>query len=251
MNLSVVLSGGAARGAFHLGVLHFLEEQNIAIKAYSGSSIGSIIAVSHSSGIKAKEQLKIFMSKDLKQCIEFNYFLNGFFKINPNKSIINELLPLKNLEDLSTKVWVNAYDIKNKQLHCFNQGDIKSLCLASSALIPMFRPISYNNMYLIDGGLFDNIPIKPLLDLPYETLCIDLLPKKEVQAHEKKKFSLLKLFKKKLFSTLIENNKFSQEHTTYYLSTQNLLEFKMFSFDELQSCFDLGYKEASKFFLKI
>ena len=46
MNLALALGGGAARGAFHLGVLHFCEENNIEIVAYSGSSIGSIIACS-------------------------------------------------------------------------------------------------------------------------------------------------------------------------------------------------------------
>lgn len=73
-NLALALGGGAARGAFHLGVLHFLEKNQIDIKAYSGSSIGSIISASHASGISAKEQLKIFASNDLKKAIKFNYF---------------------------------------------------------------------------------------------------------------------------------------------------------------------------------
>ena len=66
-NLALVLSGGAARGAFHLGVLSFFEQHNIEIKAYSGSSIGAIISASHASGISAKEQLRIFSSKDIRQ----------------------------------------------------------------------------------------------------------------------------------------------------------------------------------------
>lgn len=98
MKLGLVLSGGAARGAFHLGVLQFLEEQNIKIDVYSGSSIGAIISVSHASGISAKEQLKIFSSNDIKQVLKFNYLNKGLLKIDTKHQILNELLPIKNLE---------------------------------------------------------------------------------------------------------------------------------------------------------
>ena len=54
-NIAIALGGGVARGAFHLGVLDFCEQHKIDIKAYSGSSIGSIISASHASGVKAKE----------------------------------------------------------------------------------------------------------------------------------------------------------------------------------------------------
>lgn len=67
MNYALVLGGGAARGAFHLGFLHFCEENNIVINAYSGASIGAIISASHASGVRAKEQLEIFASNDVKK----------------------------------------------------------------------------------------------------------------------------------------------------------------------------------------
>ncbi len=54
-NLALALGGGAARGAFHLGVLDFCEQHNIDIKAYSGSSIGAIISASHARGVRAKK----------------------------------------------------------------------------------------------------------------------------------------------------------------------------------------------------
>ncbi len=143
MSLALVLSGGAARGAFHLGILHFVEENNIQIDAYSGSSIGAIISASHASGVKAKEQLKIFSSKELKKVLKFNYFKNGLIKIDTNHPLLNDLLPIKKLEDIPKKVFVNAYDIKQKKLHYFDQGDTHTLCIASSALVPLFKPINY------------------------------------------------------------------------------------------------------------
>ena len=94
-NLALALGGGVARGAFHLGFLDFCETHNIDIKAYSGSSIGAIISTSHASGVKAKEQLKIFSSKEIRQVLKFNFFRNGLLKIDSTNKIIKELLPIE------------------------------------------------------------------------------------------------------------------------------------------------------------
>ena len=248
-NLALVLGGGAARGAFHLGVLDFCDEHKIEIKAYSGSSIGAIIAASHASGISAKEQLKIFSSKDLRQVLKFNYFKNGLLKIDSSNKIVKELLPIEKLEDIPKPVWVNAYDLKKKELHYFNSGDTITLCLASSALVPLFKPISYHGMNLIDGGLFDNLPIKPLLEKNYDIYTIDLFAKDN--QIKTKKFNPLKNIKMNLFKQLHENHKFSLENTNYYLGSKHIRSFSLFTFNELDECFKLGIKEAQNHFLDI
>lgn len=246
-NLALCLSGGAARGAFHLGILDFLEQHNIEIKAYSGSSIGAIIGASHASGVKAREQLKIFSSKDLRQSLKFNYFKNGLLKINTESKIIKELLPIERLENIPKPIWVNAYDLKKKELHYFNNGDTITLCLASSALVPIFKPISYEGMYLIDGGLFDNIPIKPLQNKNYNIYSIDLFAKEHKTSV--KKSNPIKQFKKSLFKQLHENHKHTMENTNYYLGSHHIRNFSLFTFKELEECFKLGLKEAQNHFL--
>ncbi|AXH10972.1 patatin [Malaciobacter halophilus] len=248
-NLALALGGGAARGAFHLGVLHFFEKNHINIKAYSGSSIGSIISVSHASGVSAKEQLKIFASKDTRQAIKFNYFKGGVLKIDESNKVLKELLPIKRLEHLPKKVFINAYDLKKRELHYFKKGDVVTLCMASSALIPIFKPIKYKNMYLIDGGLFDNIPIKPLENSGYDIYAVDLFAKKN--SIYKQDFNPIKLLKRKMFKSLYENHKYSINNTTYYLGSKHIRSFSLFTFKELEDCFNLGFKEAQNHFLDI
>ena len=246
-NLALALGGGVARGAFHLGFLDFCETHNIDIKAYSGSSIGAIISASHASRVKAKEQLKLFSSKELKQAIKFNYFRNGLLRIDASNKIIKELLPIEKLEDIQKPVWINAYDLKKKELHYFNSGDTITLCIASSALVPIFKPVSYEGMYLIDGGLFDNIPIKPLQNRGYDIYAIDLFAKS--QEHKTKKFNPIKSIKKSLFKQLHSNHKYSLENTNYYLGSPHIKNFSLFTFQELEECFKLGIKEAQNHFL--
>jgi NTE family protein len=248
-NIAIVLGGGAARGAFHLGVLDFCEQHNIEIQAYSGSSIGAIISASHASGIKASEQLKIFKSKDVRQALKFNYFKNGLLKIDTSNKIIKEILPIERIEDIPKPIWVNAYDLKKRELHYFNEGNTITLCMASSALIPLFRPISYEHMYLIDGGLFDNLPIKPLEDKNYDIHTLDLFAKNKVS--EKKRINPMSYIKKTMLKQLHINHKYTLEKTNHYLGSQFIQEFSLFTFKEIDDCFKLGFKEAQKHFLDI
>lgn len=245
---AIALGGGAARGAFHLGVLHFMEENNIQIDAYSGSSIGAIISVSHASGVKAKEQLKIFSSRELKSVLKFNYFKNGLLKIQKDHKILNDLLPISKLEDLPKKNYITAYDLKRRELHYFDKGDSHILCMASSALIPLFKPISYENMYLIDGGLFDCLPIKVFDKNEYEVFAIDLFPKSNKKL-KKLRLNPIKYFKRRLFTQLYENHSLSILHANTYLGSYEIRDYSMFTFKELHDCFDFGYKEAKKIFL--
>ena len=246
-NLALCLGGGAARGAFHLGVLDFCEQHNIDIKAYSGSSIGSIISASHASGINAREQLKIFSSKEIRQVLKFNYFRKGLLKIDTSNKIIKELLPIEKLEDIPKPIWVSAYDLKKKELHYFNSGNTIDLCLGSSALVPIFKPINYEGMSLIDGGLFDNMPIKPLQNKGYNIYLVDLFAKEHKL--KIKKTNPLKEIKKSLFKQLHENHKHSMENTNYYLGSQHIRSSSLFTFQEMEECFKLGVKEAQNHFL--
>ncbi|QKF83406.1 patatin-like phospholipase family protein [Halarcobacter ebronensis] len=245
--LALALGGGAAKGAFHLGVLDFFEESKITIDAYSGSSIGAIIAASHASGVKAKEQLQIFSSKDIKKLLKFNYFRNGLIRIAENQKILDDLLPIKRLEDIPKEIYLTAYDLRKKELHYFTEGDTQKLCMASSALIPLFRPISYKDMYLIDGGLFDSVPIKPFDKNSYEIIAIDLFPKK-IKDEKIRRVTLFKSLQRKLFVQLHENHNFTILNTNQYLTSLEIWDYSMFTFKELEECFKLGYKEAKRHF---
>lgn len=249
MNLSLCLSGGASRGAFHLGVLSFLEEQNIKINAYSGSSIGAVICASYASGVKAKEQLKIFKSKELKKSIKINPFFNGLLKIDMNNYIFEELLPVKNIEELTVPLYLCSYDLKNKQIKYFDKGNIKELCLASTAIFPLFKLAKYNNLTLLDGGLIDHLPVKPLKKHPYKILGIDLLPRK--RKSNKKTLNPIKLTKRKIFKTWHEKLNYSISNTDYYLTSMELRNYKLFTFENLDTLFNLGYKEAENYFKKL
>ena len=57
--VGVVLSGGGAGGACHVGVLKALEEKNIPIDYITGTSIGALVGGLYASGYSVEEMEKI------------------------------------------------------------------------------------------------------------------------------------------------------------------------------------------------
>ena len=69
--VGLVLSGGGAKGAAHIGVIKALEENNIPIDYITGTSIGAIIGSLYAMGYSPEEMLELMLSK------EFAYWQTG------------------------------------------------------------------------------------------------------------------------------------------------------------------------------
>ncbi|MCF5326996.1 hypothetical protein GIW15_23780, partial [Pseudomonas lurida] len=67
--IGLVLSGGAARGLAHIGVLKALEEQGIQVDAIAGTSMGAVIGGLYASGYKIDELEKLALSIDWQQAL--------------------------------------------------------------------------------------------------------------------------------------------------------------------------------------
>ncbi len=55
LRVGLVLSGGGARGAAHIGVLKVLEELHVPIDAIAGTSMGAVVGGLYASGLSARE----------------------------------------------------------------------------------------------------------------------------------------------------------------------------------------------------
>ena len=60
--VGLVLSGGGARGAAHIGVIKALEENNIPIDYIAGTSIGAIVGSLYAMGYTPDEMLQLMHS---------------------------------------------------------------------------------------------------------------------------------------------------------------------------------------------
>lgn len=67
--VGVVLSGGGAKGLYHIGVLQALEENQVAIDYVAGTSMGSIIGGLYAAGYTPEQMRQIALSGDLEKWV--------------------------------------------------------------------------------------------------------------------------------------------------------------------------------------
>ncbi len=236
MDVTVCLSGGAARGAFHLGVLQALDDLHITVKALSGSSIGGVIALSYAAGVIPKKQLELFQSTAFRQSIHFNFFKEGIFKIDASHPIYNNLLPVRSFEALHVPAYVTAVDLNKGVLHTFHSGDTHIAALATTALTPFFKPLPHHGMLLVDGGFLDNFPLYPLQDYGLPIIGSNAMPITPKQPRGIQKIAKRALF---MLSQSAVINK--TEQCDYYLTAPQLARYRLFRRDALAELFELGY----------
>jgi len=241
LKISLALSGGAARGAFHLGVIAALERNNVEIAAVSGTSIGAVIAAGVGSGVSAFDMIRIFQSKAFRKVIHFNYFRRGLLRINEKAAILKEIAPIPRLEQMLIPTFVTCVDLPSGEIVRFCEGETIKLSIASAALIPIFRPIVYENYTLIDGGFMDNLPVEPLLKLPYPVVSVNLFP-----LHVKSKGKSFSSFERAIYLSILASSKQQIEQSDLCISNPALDDFGLFTFGQLQACFELGYAQGSE-----
>lgn len=117
--------------------------------------------------------LNPFANKLNKKDIYSNKLIDlkvGIFSRDGLKSIIDNYIDLNNIKKSKKSLYVCATKIPNKEATYFNLKDCKShdevckILLASSAIPGVFKHETINKFNFIDGGLSNNLPIKPLID---------------------------------------------------------------------------------------
>jgi NTE family protein len=160
-NVSLVLSGGGARGIAHIGVIEELEKQDFNIHSIVGTSMGALIG-----GVYALGKLKEYKDWILKldkldvfKLLDFTLSGQGFVKGDKVFEELKEFIPESNIEDLEINYSATATDLTNKKEILFTKGNIYDAIRASIAIPNVLTPFKYKNAILVDGGVVNNIPV--------------------------------------------------------------------------------------------
>ncbi|MFN3814374.1 MAG: patatin-like phospholipase family protein [Aquificaceae bacterium] len=176
MRVKLVLSGGAARGIAHIGVLKALEELGVDVIRVSGVSAGALVGAFYCSGYTPEEMLKIVKSKDWLKTIRPRVPKYGLFSFSRAERFLREHLEIERIEQLTKKLYICVLDIKSGKTFYFDSGELYPLLLGSCALPGIFEPVRYRDHLLVDGGITNNLPVEPLLNTEGLLVGVDVNP---------------------------------------------------------------------------
>ena len=192
--IGLVLSGGAARGLAHVGVLKALEEQGIRVDAIAGTSMGAVIGGLYASGYKIDELEKLALGIDWQEALsddppredipfrrkqddrdflvrqKLSFRDDGSMGLplgviqGQNLSLLLESLlahssDIRDFDKLPIPFRAVATDIVNGDKVVFRKGHLPQVIRASMSIPAVFAPVEINGQLLVDGGMVDNIPV--------------------------------------------------------------------------------------------
>ena len=164
-NTGLALSGGAARGIAHIGVLRALEEHKIPIKFISGTSVGAIIAALYAFDIELDEIGRFAKSLNLSKVSSFKLSKYGLFDNHNLKDLLCEYIGDSRIEDSKLPLAIIATDISSGEKVILKSGSVCDAVCASSAIPGLFAPVIIDNQSLVDGGLVQNLPVSVLKEM--------------------------------------------------------------------------------------
>jgi len=155
--VGLVLSGGAARGLAHIGVLSVLEEYKIPIDLITGASFGSIVGGYYACGYSSVEMLK--KARDFRLWTIKNQTKPAQAYLSGEKAEDVFKKDLKNIyiEELPIPLYILSTDLKNGQMFVFEKGPLSIAMRASSSFPGLFDPLSYKGHLFVDGGILNSL----------------------------------------------------------------------------------------------
>ncbi|MDD2751819.1 MAG: patatin-like phospholipase family protein [Candidatus Omnitrophica bacterium] len=167
--VGLALGVGMGYGFCHIGVLKVLEEEKIPIDIISGASIGAIIASLWATGKSSSEIMEITREfrepKFMWSLADFTFPSLGFIKGNKMYRFLKKYLGDKTFYDVKLPLRVVASDVRKKESKVFDQGPLVEALMASCAMPGVFRPFSFGQGLLLDGGIITPLPTEVLFKM--------------------------------------------------------------------------------------
>jgi NTE family protein len=161
--VGLALSGGAARGLAHIGVLKAMEEESIPIDMISGTSAGALVGACYAKekNARALEELALGIDwRKLAHLIDLNLIVlwKGFVQGQKVKSFLSSIIGDVEFKDLAIPLAVVAADVHNMEGIIIKEGSAIEAVRASISLPVIFTPVKWKNRFLVDGGAVNPVP---------------------------------------------------------------------------------------------
>jgi NTE family protein len=188
--VGLALSGGAARGFVHIGVLKVIEEAGLPVDCIAGTSMGAVVGGLYAAGYSPAQIESLSVAIDWDELFSdtvgrrrlamaykrwdaryaMSFPIEGWRVGLPSgliagqkitKMLSHLTLPVHRIEqfsDLPTPFVCIATDIETGEAVGLDHGDLAEAIRASMAIPTVFTPVEIDGRLLVDGGVARNLP---------------------------------------------------------------------------------------------
>lgn len=193
--VGLVLSGGAAFGLAHIGVIKEFEKNNIPIDFITGTSMGALIGGLYAAGISTQKMEEILVKFTRRMIIDLDLFaisggglLHGKKVTKFLKSLVGDI----QIEDCVIPFRAVASDLNAGEKFVFSKGSLVEAIRASISIPGIFKPVRIGKKVLVDGGACDNLPVGEARDMGAEkVVAIDVCTYYKKQLHLKSTIDII------------------------------------------------------------
>jgi NTE family protein len=160
--IGLALSGGAARGIAHVGVLRALEENAIPIDAIAGASAGALIGGAYAAGLSIAQLEAMARKFRWRHTSRFSFSRLGLQSNARMEKFLHVHLPTARFEQLRIPFAAMVMDLHSGTLVVMRDtGDLAFAIRASTCIPGLYVPVrDGDGRQLVDGGLVANLPIR-------------------------------------------------------------------------------------------
>jgi NTE family protein len=173
--LGLVLSGGAAFGLAHIGVLQVLDEAGVRIDAVGGASVGALVGAAVAAGKSVREITQVAYRINWLHLARPRPHRYGFISFRKLEWLVNVWLGDPTFEDLALPFICVGTDVLTGAPRIFREGSVAHAVRISASVPPFVIPAMKDGRYYVDGGFSNNLPIRPVEGLGVDvTLAVNL-----------------------------------------------------------------------------
>jgi NTE family protein len=173
--IGLALSGGAARGFAHIGVIKTLQQHEVPIHCVAGTSAGAVVGALYCGGYDWRRMLEVAEHLRWRELISLNFSGLGVVSAEKLENLVRELLGDIDFSELHVPFRAIAVDIaRGEEVH-FSTGSVAEAVRASTSVPGIFQPLVEGETALVDGGVMNNLPTEVVRDMGAEkVIAVDL-----------------------------------------------------------------------------
>ncbi|MFZ2907226.1 MAG: patatin-like phospholipase family protein [Cyclobacteriaceae bacterium] len=247
MRIGMALSGGGAKGFAHLGILKALEEMGVTINEFSGTSAGAIAGAFYCYGHKPDQILEIITSTGFLKSVRPAWSWTGLLSMDGFKEVMHQYLPENSFESLKYPLTVAATEIRLGKISYFNSGELISRVIASSTIPALFNPMTLDGHVYVDGGIMDNLPVRPLVGK-----CDFIIGSHTSPVQERFEINNVKeVTERSLLIAIGVTSSFSKAQCNLIIEPPELAKFSTLDLSKGKEIFEIGYNFTKENFKEI